>query len=98
MEPDEEPAKVIFLDADTRAKNIATNGRWFCALLCACNLVAFSAGLGRPHLSWAILLAVIPGLACIADSFNGCARDVFVIFIYAMAAVGALFSMLSVGV
>ena len=71
------------------AKNIAANGRWFCALLALINL-----GSGHPLI--ATLAAMPIGASCLVDQMpHGRARSVSVISVYALAIIIAALTLLN---
>lgn len=57
----------VFVDL---ARNAATNGRLFCLMIFAVNLVAFAIGYGPFYAKLAILSAVPVGLSVIADRMS----------------------------
>jgi len=84
-------AAVNHTDTMATAKNVATNGRWFSALIVAANCA------GGDY-RMAALAAVPVGLAAIGDQLPaGQLRVAYSVAIYAMAAVVALISIINLG-
>ncbi len=91
------PTVVIATDADKAIRNVETNGRLFCILICVCDLVAAHAGYGPQFMALAILAAMVPGAAVIADQIGGGRlKAIATVSLYAVAAIIAIASFLSV--
>jgi hypothetical protein len=71
-------------------QNIATNGRWFCALLVLANISAQHHGL-------AILSAAPVGLSCIVDQLPASLARPASIAVYAFTVIVAVASLLALG-
>lgn len=72
------------------AQNIATNGRWFCALLVLINIAS-------QHYALAVFSAVPIGLSAIVDQLPASIARPAALAVYAFAAIVAVVSLLVVG-
>jgi hypothetical protein len=83
-------AAVSLSDTDTLAKNVATNARLFCALVCLVDIAA-------QHYALAIWMAAPVGLAAIVDQLPPPAKAIASMGTYALAAVIAVASLIAIG-
>lgn len=83
-------ASVNLSDTDALAKNVATNARLFCALVCIVDVAA-------QHYALALLMAAPVGLAAIVDQLPPRIKAVASMGTYALSAVVAIASLIAIG-
>lgn len=93
-----ETREVYTTDRLAVMKNVAANGRLFCAMVFVACLAAFIEGYGVRFGRLAVLAAIPVGMACLVDQMKpGRLRIVTALSSYALAAVAAALFLLMIG-
>jgi len=94
-----DPVNLSVIDPLATAKNVATNGRVFSALMVLINLVAFGNGWAPDvAIKLAVLSALPVGLSCLVDQMpNNQYRVAASMVVYGIATMAAVFSFAMIG-